>query len=136
MTTRLAKPVAAVALLAAVWGLDAIHAGRPPAKAALPVSLHVRITQFYASAGILMPGQRAMLCYGVENAKSVSMSPVLQDVYPSRSHCLEIGPSQTTNYTLMAEGYDGTVDVRTLTLPVHELPPADAPPLNVALLIF
>jgi hypothetical protein len=76
-----------------------------------------------------------MLCYGVENAKSVRISPMLRGVYPSPNHCLEIVPEHTTHYTLLAEGYDGTVDARSLTLPVQAFPPASAQVFNFALLV-
>ena len=85
----------------------------------------VRILEFYASVGAILPGERAMLCYGVENAKSVRISPILRGVYPSSNHCLEIVPEHTTHYTLLAEGYDGVVATKSFTLQVaaEEAPP-------------
>jgi len=82
----------------------------------------VRILQFYANVGTLTPGQKAMLCYGVENAKSVHTSPVLAGIYPSLSHCIQIGPEHTTHYTLLAEGYDGHVAAQSFTLAVQTEP--------------
>jgi hypothetical protein len=137
MPVRFAKPIAAVALLTAVWGLDSVRGGRPRAWAgAGEAAGPVRILEFYASAGTILPGERAMLCYGVENAKSVRISPMLRGVYPSPNHCLEIVPEHTTHYTLLAEGYDGTIDARSLTLPVQSPPSAIDQGLNVALLVF
>ena len=137
MPARFAKPIAAAGLLLAMWSLDSVRGGRPRAWAgALEAAGPVRILKFYASAGTSLPGERAMLCYGVENAKSVRISPMLRGVYPSPNHCLEIVPQHTTHYTLLAEGYDGTVDARSLTLPVQAWPPAIAQGLNVALLVF
>jgi hypothetical protein len=136
MPVRFAKPIAAVGLLLAMWGLDSVRAGRPRAWAGAPETAGpVRILEFYASVGAILPGQRAMLCYGVENAKSVRISPLLRGVYPSPNRCLEIVPEHTTHYTLLAEGYDGTVDARSLTLPVQAAPPARAQILNFALLM-
>ena len=83
----------------------------------------VRIIQFYASAGIIAVGQKALLCYGVENARAVHISPTLTGVYPSPNHCLEIVPEHTTHYTLMAEGYDGHVATQSVTLSVQTTPP-------------
>jgi hypothetical protein len=135
MPVRFAKPIAAAAVLFAMWGLDSVRGGRPRTWAGAPAG-HVRILEFYASTGVIAPGETAMLCYGVENAKSVRISPILRGVYPSSNHCLEIVPEHTTHYTLLAEGYDGTLDARSLTLPVQAAPPAHAEALNVASLVF
>jgi hypothetical protein len=75
-----------------------------------------------------------MLCYGVENAKSVRISPMLRGVYPSPNRCLEISPQHTTHYILLAEGYDGAVEARSLTLPVQSAPAPDSPAIDIALL--
>jgi hypothetical protein len=135
MPVRFAKPIAAAAVLLAMWGLDSVRGGRPTTWAGARAG-HVRILQFYASTGLMLPGETAMLCYGVENAKTVHISPMLRGVYPSSNHCLQIVPEHTTHYTLMAEGYDGTLDARSLTLPVQPPPPTRAEPLDVALLVF
>jgi len=137
MPIRLVRPAAALALLAALWGLDSIRGGRPLPEAGTPATNgHVRILRFYATTGMVMPGEPALLCYGVENARSVSISPDVRDVYPSKNHCLETTPQSTTSYTLVAEGYDGTIDARTLTLPVHPEQPARSKDLDVALMVF
>jgi len=63
-----------------------------------------------------------MLCYGVENARSVHISPPVADLYPTAQRCLEIVPKHTTHYTIWAEGYDGKVATQSLTLPVETIP--------------
>jgi hypothetical protein len=137
MPVRFAKPIAAAGLLLAMWGLDSVRAGSPQVRTgARETAGPVRILEFYASAGAILPGETAMLCYGVENAKSVRISPMLRGVYPSPNRCLEIVPEHTTHYTLLAEGYDGTVDARSLTLPVQAAPSAGAQALDIALLVF
>lgn len=85
----------------------------------------VRILRFYASAGMLITGEKAQLCYGVVNAKSVRIAPLLTTISPSTGRCLEIGPKHTTHYTILAEGFDGKMAVQSLTLAVQA--PADAP---------
>jgi hypothetical protein len=59
------------------------------------------------------------LCYGVENAKSVRISPSIPGVYPSTNRCLEIVPERTTHYTILAEGFDGRVATQSFTLAVQ-----------------
>jgi hypothetical protein len=46
----------------------------------------------------------------------------MQGVYPTHRHCLEIVPEHTTHYTLQAEGFDGTVAIRSFTLAVQDVP--------------
>ena len=121
---RLAKLWAGIALLLAMWGLSRVPATnarvwfRPVGAAPGPV----RILQFYANVGTVTPGEKAMLCYGVENAKAVHTSPVLSGIYPSASHCIQIGPQHTTHYTLLAEGFDGRVATQSFTLAVQTEP--------------
>jgi len=119
-----AKLCGAACLLAAMWGLTEFRRLDPRVwvRAANGKQGPVRILQFYASVGTLAPGEKAQLCYGVENAKSVRILPRLQGVYPSPSHCLEIVPEHTTHYTLQAEGFDGTVAIRSFTLAVQATP--------------
>lgn len=134
MRVRLAKLCVAAGLLLALWGLAALRRSDPRvwvhATTAKPGP--VRILQFYASVGTLAPGQKAQLCYGVENAKAVRISPMLQGVYPTHSHCLEIVPEHTTHYTLQAEGFDGTVAIRSFTLAVQAVPARTPENLNYA----
>ncbi len=121
------KAFVAVGLLVAMWGLSEVD--RYDRRAWVrPVGGPVRILQFYASTGILTAGDTARLCYSVENAKSVRISPMTQEVYFLPNHCLEIVPEHTTHYTLLAEGYDGAVATKSFTLQVEaeEAPPPPA----------
>jgi len=130
-----AKILGGVALLLAMWGLNSVDrpqtrawlrpAGTPPGP--------VRILRFYASVGLVVTGESAQLCYGVENAKSVRISPPLPGVYPSARHCLQVVPEHTTHYTILAEGYDGRVAMQSLTLPVESAPALRAPSVNYAM---
>jgi hypothetical protein len=127
MLRLLVRVLGAVALLAGVWGL-----GRVP-DAALHSWIHpvgaprgpVRILRFYATTGSIALGDKAQLCYGVENAKSVRISPVVAQVFPAANRCLEIVPVHTTHYTILAEGFDGNIATRFVTLVVETAP---APP--------
>ena len=124
LLSAFSKVFVAVGLLVAMWGLSVldrsdrrawVHAAGGP----------VRILQFYASTGMVTPGQTARICYSVENAKSVRISPMLEEVYSVHNHCLETVPEHTTHYTLLAEGYDGAVATKSITLQVEveEAPP-------------
>ena len=119
------KVFAAVGLLVAMWGLSALD--RSDRRAWVhPAGGAVRILQFYASTEMVTPGQTARICYSVENAKSVRISPMIEEVYPFPNHCLDIEPEHTTHYTLLAEGYDGAVATKSFTLQVEAeeaLPP-------------
>ncbi len=67
----------------------------------------VKIMSFYASPSSVRPGEKALLCYGVSNAKTVTIEPHLDDVSPSISRCLEIHPRQNTEYKLTAADAQG-----------------------------
>jgi hypothetical protein len=64
-------------------------------------------------------GETAQVCYGVANAKSVTLEPQSSKVWPSHNLCVDVKPVKTTTYTLDAIGADGrnvsqqvTVEVR------------------------
>jgi hypothetical protein len=129
------KLLAGVSLLLAVWGLNQLKRPEDGSWAREPGAPgRVRILQFRASVGALIKGQKAQLCYGVENARSVRIAPVNQLIYPSPNRCMEIGPRHTTFYTLMALGYDGSVATRSLTLAVQAPPPETPAPREFAFL--
>ena len=81
-------------------------AAAPPAKETAPA---VRITQFYATLPKLARGEKELLCYGVENAKNVWLSPPKRELSAALSRCIDVDPAETTTYTLTAEGPGGTV---------------------------
>jgi hypothetical protein len=118
------RVVAAVALLLAVWGIagvpdSGIRSWIPPVGGPRGP---VRILRFYATTGSIARGDKAQLCYGVENAKSVRISPSLEPVAPAANRCMEIVPEHTTHYTILAEGFDGNVVTRVITLVVETVP--------------
>jgi hypothetical protein len=121
MLFRFTRIWVALGALAALWGVSLIRSDsrmviRPLGTRAGPV----RILNFYASVGAVTVGQKALLCYGVENAKSVRISPPVQGIYPSPNHCVEVIPERTTHYTILAEGFDGRVIAQSFTLPVQQ----------------
>ncbi len=82
----------------------------PPAAA--------RITQFYATAPELARGEQELLCYGVENASTVRLAPPPQELSAALARCVEVNPTQTTRYTLTAEGAGGPPATGELTVTV------------------
>ena len=134
MRPQVTKLLMAVLLLTVVWGLSLVR-DAPNRIWVHPLSATpgpVRILRFYASTGSVTPGQKAQLCYSVENAKLIHISPLVGRAYPSLKNCVEIHPEHTTHYTLQAEGFDGSVTFRSITLAVQARPPRPAQVLNVA----
>lgn len=127
------KLAAAVGVMATLICVVAVRRQMDPQSFVRPAGAPprpVRILMFYASSGMLVTGQKAQLCYGVENAKSVSIAPLTRDVAPSTRTCLEIVPKHTTHYTILAEGYDGRVATQSLTLAVRAPVLAPGPVVN------
>src|SRR6185295_17276753 len=98
MLVRFAKLFLAVGLLVTLWGLSTLRRPgghvwvHPLGASAGPV----RILRFYATVGSLSPGETAQLCYAVENAKLVRISP-MQTAFPSQNRCLDVVPEHTTH---------------------------------------
>jgi hypothetical protein len=65
------------------------------------------ILAFYVSPGAIHKGDSAQLCYGVSNAKTVTLDPPVAEMWPSASRCFDITPTKTTNYTLTATDAQG-----------------------------
>jgi hypothetical protein len=75
-----------------------------PASAAPP-----KIVHFYASPGVVPPGEPFLMCYGVENARTVKLSPPVERITPSLNRCISVTARAATTYTLTAENDAGTV---------------------------
>ena len=134
MLFRFTQLWVAFGLVIALWAISSMR-NTGPNVWVRPVGTHpgpVRILQFYASVGAVSPGEKAQLCYGVENARSVRISPPTQGVYPSINHCVEIEPEHTTHYTMLAEGYDGAVATKSFTLAVRVIPAEKRIQINYA----
>lgn len=78
----------------------------------------MKITAFYAVPGVLARGEKAKLCYGVENAASVQLTPPVERVWPSVARCVEIAPLKPTTYTLTAAAAAGPAASQSLTVEV------------------
>ena len=55
-----------------------------------------KIISFYATPGLIHPGDEVTMCYGASNAKSVSIDPPVANVWPSVNRCFVIRFGSTT----------------------------------------
>jgi len=95
-------------LAAAAAVLALASCSRTPSAPAPTQTPAPRITQFYSTTPQLARGETGMVCYGVENAKSVWLSPPRRELSAALARCVEIAPTATTTYTLNAEGPGGS----------------------------
>src|SRR4051812_41733652 len=79
-----------------------------PPSATPPTAPPPRITQFYSTTPQLARGEKGMVCYGVENANAVWLTPPRQELSAALARCIEVSPAETTTYTLTAEGAGGS----------------------------
>ena len=77
------------------------------------------ILSFYATPGMIRRGESIQLCYGVSNAKTVTLDPPVAEMWPSVSRCINLSPTKTTNYTLTATDAQGNKKTVSLELKVH-----------------
>ena len=70
-------------------------------------SSQLKILSFYATPGLVTRGEKALLCYGVVEAKTVRIEPKVEGVWPAVSRCVEVSPMRNTRYKLTAEDGQG-----------------------------
>lgn len=75
------------------------------------------IQNFYATPGSIRRGETVQLCYGVANAKTVTLEPQSNPVWPSYSRCVDVSPAKTTTYTLTIS--DASGNTKSQSLEVH-----------------
>ena len=68
---------------------------------------NLKIMHFYGMPGVIRRGHKGLLCYGVANAKTVRIDPVVEPVKPSISRCIEISPTADTEYKFTADDESG-----------------------------
>jgi hypothetical protein len=66
-----------------------------------------KITHFYVSPGVVPLGDEATLCYGVENADTVSLEPNLKAIKPGTNRCFGFAPEKTVVIKFIASGPGG-----------------------------
>jgi hypothetical protein len=77
------------------------------------------IQNFYASPGSIRRGETVKLCYGVANAKTVTLEPQSNPVWPSHARCVDVIPAKTTTYTLTIADASGHTQSQTLEVKVR-----------------
>jgi hypothetical protein len=77
------------------------------------------IQSFYASPGIAARGQSVQICYGVANAKTVTLEPQDNPVWPSYNRCVDVTPKKDTTYTLTIDDGAGHTQTQQLDVKVR-----------------
>jgi len=77
------------------------------------------IQNFYASPGAIRRGESVQLCYGVANAKTVTLEPQPNAVWPSYARCVSVSPARTTTYTLTISDASGNTKTQSLQVAVE-----------------
>ena len=77
------------------------------------------IQNFYATAGVIRRGETVQICYGVANAKTLTLEPQSNPVWPSYSRCVDVRPQKNTTYTLTIADASGNTKTQTLEIQVR-----------------
>jgi hypothetical protein len=111
-------------LAVAAW-LAACGSGPSPAPAVKEEAPKpVKIVQFYSSSNTVARGQQVLICYGVENAKSVRLEPPIEQIMPSYVRCFQHAPTTSSEYKLIATGADGTEVTKSIKIDVGGAAPS------------
>ena len=79
----------------------------------------VKFVAFGADSAVLKRGESTQLCYGVVNAKTVTVDPPVEPLKPSYHHCMQITPVKTTSYTITADDGKGHKQSQAVTINVR-----------------
>lgn len=77
------------------------------------------ILAFYAQPSVIHRGDETTLCYSVSNAKSVTLEPQSNAVWPAFERCVNVSPKKTTTYTFTATDDAGHTKTSTVTVEVR-----------------
>jgi hypothetical protein len=77
------------------------------------------ILGFYANPAVIERGDSTTLCYSVSNAKTVTLEPQSNAVWPAFERCVSVTPKKTTTYTLTATDAAGNTKSKTVEVDVN-----------------
>jgi hypothetical protein len=93
---------------------------RTPSRNAAEPSGAVLISQFYAREMDIIEGTSTVLCYQVENARSVEIAPPVEQLRPAPvPRCITVSPERNTTYTLTATDSQGVAVRESASVSVH-----------------
>lgn len=109
--------------------------GKQPATEAPQAapSKPAKILQFYAGSPTVARGEQVLICYGVEDAKTVRLDPPIEQITPSFVRCFQHAPSATSQIKLIATGADGAEVSKSIEITVAGVA---APPKGQLILFF
>jgi hypothetical protein len=76
------------------------------------------IQSFYATP-LIRRGESAQLCYGVANAKTLTIDPPVGELWPSHARCLDVSPKKDTTYTLTIQDAAANTQTQSVTVKVR-----------------
>lgn len=86
-----------------------------------PKPKHVRVDRFQASSPRIKPGESVRLCYGVADARRITISPFRKEFPNSDENCFDDSPRQSITYVLTATGEDGQTERREVRVEVDRV---------------
>jgi preprotein translocase subunit YajC len=80
----------------------------------------VKVLNLSLNRGVIHPGETTQLCYGVSNAKTVTVSPSVGETWPSMYRCVDVSPKTDTTYTLTARDGQGDSVSKSIEIKVEK----------------
>jgi|SRR5579862_7856850 len=78
------------------------------------------IQMFYVSPSSIRRGETAQLCYGVANAKTITLEPESNAaIWPSHNRCIDVTPKKTTSYALTITSASGETKTQSVEIKVR-----------------
>ena len=106
-------------ILAIGYSVSCTNTGHPDRSASdNAAQAPVQITQFYAAKPAVPRGEDVLLCYGVENAVAVRITPPVEKIQPALTRCFTVSPAETTTFTLIAEDPGAKTTSQSITVTV------------------